>query len=120
MIGYQIGRKREKIRNKFRHKKSSRPFWGTLCPPTLSHGEQVAEVGGRVERRRLGALDVAQGQEGLVVGGGEVRQAEEVVALLGVEIGARDATVQHLGEVRYELMMPGPGGGATLQKPIHM
>ena len=69
---------------------------GWVRPLTLSHGEQVAEVSGAgLGLLGLGALDLAQHEEGVVVGG-EVRQAEQVVALLRVQVGARHAAVQHL------------------------
>lgn len=61
---------------------------------TFGDGEEVAEVGASLlRRRRLEAPDLPQYE--LVVGG-QSRQAEEVVALLALQGGAGHAAVQHL------------------------
>lgn len=61
---------------------------------TFGYGEQVAEVGASlVRRRRLEAPDLPQYE--LVVCG-QSRQAQEVVALLALQGGAGHAAVQHL------------------------
>lgn len=73
--------------------------WPSPCSGhslTFSHGEQVAQIGGGGALGWLRAPDVPQGQEGVVVAGGEVGQAEHVVALLRVGAGAVDAAVQDL------------------------
>ena len=67
-------------------------YWETLL--TFSYCEQVAKISsGWVGGRRLKALNLTQ-HEVIVIG--QVWQAEEVVALLGVQGGAGHAAVQHL------------------------
>lgn len=72
----------------------------TLRVLTLRHGEQAAKVvGDSLRGWRLEAFNLSQHE---VVVGGQIRQAEEVVALLGVEGGAGHAAVQHLRNSRKE------------------